>query len=221
MPRPNLSSLISEEMKRRFDTAIKDEIAEFNRRHQDYLNRIESLDKYSKGAVEDVRSEAKTFALIYSKQEKMYEEFKNYILELQTSQSHAIKKMVKDVEAKLDKFHSEKDKFLTTDNVQKELKAHLDDMDSVISTAVKELRSYKDIATDMWKRIEIYCNQEYNKIYDLFRHHRDKIDKLETKLLTFKIDSDGVLRELQVYKKSMFIIEKKIEDLYDKLGRLK
>ena len=43
---------------------------------------------------------------------------------------------------------------------------------------------------------------------------------LEKVLEEYKLDSTGVLKEIQVYKKSMFIIEKKIENIYTLIERL-
>jgi hypothetical protein len=47
------------------------------------------------------------------------------------------------------------------------------------------------------------------------------VKKHEEKLEEQKIDASTVLKELQVYKKSMFIIEKKIENLYRLYKKLK
>jgi len=51
--------------------------------------------------------------------------------------------------------------------------------------------------------------------------HRDDMQGLHVKVNTHAVDSQGLLRELQMFKKSIFIVEKKIENLYTWIERLK
>ena len=54
-----------------------------------------------------------------------------------------------------------------------------------------------------------------------FEKLKKENDDLSKNLEIYKIDAKGLLRELQVYKRENFIIEKKIEDLYNKLRKQK
>lgn len=46
------------------------------------------------------------------------------------------------------------------------------------------------------------------------------IDKIESNLYITRIDKDGVLNEIRVYKMDMFVIEKKIENIYTLIERI-
>ena len=45
-------------------------------------------------------------------------------------------------------------------------------------------------------------------------------DELEKKMQIDRVDFDGITREMHVYKKTVFIIEKNIENLYEQIKRL-
>ena len=51
-------------------------------------------------------------------------------------------------------------------------------------------------------------------------NHSQAVQELVKKVERYILDAAAVLRELQVYKKTMFIMEKKIENLYTLIGRL-
>jgi uncharacterized coiled-coil protein SlyX len=46
------------------------------------------------------------------------------------------------------------------------------------------------------------------------------MDKIESHLYISRIDKDGVLNEIRVYKMDMFVIEKKIENIYTLIERI-
>jgi len=66
---------------------------------------------------------------------------------------------------------------------------------------------------------------EIQKIRDEIKNVPDKIpelkNNLDKRIDACNFDKDGVLKELRVYKKNMFIIEKKIENIYTLIERLK
>jgi hypothetical protein len=45
-------------------------------------------------------------------------------------------------------------------------------------------------------------------------------DKAESNLYVYRLDKEGVLKQIRIYEKSMFIIEKKIENIYTLIERL-
>ena len=81
----------------------------------------------------------------------------------------------------------------------------------MISDQNKYLRAalYK-IKNDLEKMHTSFTKEILDKPDDLW----EVKEELEKKIQESVIDSKGVLREIQIYKKSAFIIEKKIEDLY-------
>jgi len=68
----------------------------------------------------------------------------------------------------------------------------------------------------------------FNQIIDeqksLKLHVENKINSLEeiinNKYIHFKFDKDGIQKEIRIYEKTIFIMEKKIENIYTLLDRI-
>jgi hypothetical protein len=70
------------------------------------------------------------------------------------------------------------------------------------------------------EEIERKLEENYKNIGQQLQSFSAKLSNLESRLEIFKVDASGVLKELQVYKKAMYIIEKKIENIYTLIERL-
>lgn len=66
---------------------------------------------------------------------------------------------------------------------------------------------------DLLERYQGVFSQNLDKL-------KETIDFLKAKFEEYRVDSVGVLKELQVYKKTVFIMQKKIENLYTLIERL-
>lgn len=62
---------------------------------------------------------------------------------------------------------------------------------------------------------------EYKKkISENTQRMSESLEELEKNLRISRVDAEGVMQELKIYKKSMYIIEKKIENIYTLIERL-
>lgn len=83
------------------------------------------------------------------------------------------------------------------------------------------LNSFQDFQREL-KILYNTLKEEVTKAISLIDHRlTDSEDKNEENFSIFRIDKDGILKEVRVYKMDMFYIEKKIENIYTLIERLK
>jgi hypothetical protein len=220
MKRNNFSSLVKQEMVNRFESVVKEEIR---------LN-AQSIESNQK-QLEEARSTIQSLEVkIHTHKSEMTDLFASlmntFLREKQLS------------DKKVEDFCS---------NVQKSMSSLKDDVATLSINHANSLskEEYEERKHDMIKHFDVGINvnqaniesaKSYNEkmFVDGSKRHEDlwsKVDalqslisdqnkELEKKIQTFKVDSDGVLQELRIYKKEMFIIDKKIENIYTLIERL-
>ncbi len=212
--RNNFAHLIKEELVKRFEDVVKEEI----RHHQLTIHRFDT-DIIS--IKENVTNIKRQLEVIIDRSEKLYSDIKdNFDKEKEILkkdfdlQNSYLGEGRKKLDIKLQEF----DKVLLS-------LAGQDDFENQNKWMQEELTKLRKKLSENEKRIQVSIFQSIlNMKSDMDTKNRsvtkslddirDMIDKLTKQLNEYKIDSTGVLRELQIYKKSMFIIEKKIENLY-------
>lgn len=138
------------------------------------------------------------------------------------SQMHSLDKNInlyrKDTESKFDTLEAN---FVEVEDfnefkllVQQEMNALKEELNSqrefIHASLFKIYKDMNRIMEDFLKDIE----NRPNELWDVKK-------ELEGKIASCSIDSQGILKEMKVHKKTVFIMEKKIEDLYDIIKRLK
>lgn len=218
--RNNLNELIRKQLVSQFENVVKEEIRQHNLA-------IERNDKSLKELQEAFREFHKDYGKLQSTNEVLYQKnlqnFNEAIDKVNESfdgqrtfirnNDERINKIIIEFEKNIDNFISH-DLFFT---FKTGLYGNFDYVYKKIKEQKQELKK------------SIY--ESYSKNKSLIQDYRIKSDErfhvmderfrvLEKSLEEYKIDSKGVLKELQVYKKTAFIMEKKIENLYTLVERL-
>ena len=102
-----------------------------------------------------------------------------------------------------------------------DIESFKNDMESKINESTKNyLSSFQMYEQDL-KSMVISLKDAFLKLKSLLE---DKIgalnERMENKFCLMRLDKEGVLKEIRIYEKSMFIIEKKIENIYTLIDRL-
>lgn len=218
--RHNFEHLIREELVKRFENVVNEEV----RRHNLIVEAHSKDLQHVKNLFENLLYELEN---LKTKNTIMYQDTQNKFLkekeDLETTfefQRRQIRENIKKTDDKLKFFEeamaqrvereefndfAEKVKNTTEFLAKKDIENH-----EVIKQVLEKVR--KEI-----KMESLIFSDNQQKIIDSLL---SEIISLKKQLEAYKVDSVGVLKELQVYKKSMFIIEKKIENLYTLLDRV-
>ena len=111
-------------------------------------------------------------------------------------------------------FHTEYSSKSDVENFKK----HMSEL--INYTTVTHINSFQDCQMDLKALIKsLKDDMERSKI-DTEKKFSDIIDTIERNFDVTKIDREGVLKEIRIYEKTIFIIEKKIENLYTLIERI-
>ena len=218
--RPNLSALIKDEVVRRFEDVVREEIRLYN-------ISIERTDKAISKIVDKIDYlEKKIDANFNENKNTCYSVKRSFVKERECLESDFKKErqfilsMKKTIDEKVINFDSIIENFCS--------KEYVDSLERSVFHYFNE--SYYDIlqSVDAFKQYLHENNSSLQKkLIDRVENLESSNKELERKLELYKsssscqkVESDSVLRELQVYKKTMFILEKKIENLYTLIERL-
>ena len=211
--RPNLGVLIKDEIVKRFEQLTKDEVRSYQLTAKNHHDKIEQLYlMLSDLHVENnkIRHEVRCY------REEVKGQIENTKKELDDSfdaQRRIIRQKIKEIDRMMDSMRETMDLVVLNHELQSSVEhieenigsAQLDAHEEYKSLRqeISDLRSSLDESMKAFFRSESLVNQSIN----------DRIDAIKRDQETHKIDAQGVLRELQVYKRTMFIIEKKLEHL--------
>lgn len=220
MMKNNFTNLLKEEMVNRFESIVKNEIREKTKFIQDNLLVIENLKKDLRACSDDYqklknlmeslfKSISDKFVIEKNEMNNIFKEHKesnffniNKFSNLLNGFSDKIKECVnlkdyetqkKDGEFKLEKI----------------LKSYKDNFDNLQLNFEKLYSDHLDRTVDFHRQTSNVCDSFSNKLNDIE-------DKFNRSIVEIK----GIFQEIQVYKKSMYIIEKKIENIYTLIERL-
>lgn len=124
------------------------------------------------------------------------------------------KKIIEDVNRQLLDFHVNYAKKTDLQNLKKSIEERVQDVSK------NNIMSFQQ------------CQQEFKFLFDSLkdyslqlRYHVDLnlsqlTDKVESNFSVSRIDKDGVLNQIRIYEKTIFIIEKKIENIYTLIERI-
>jgi len=93
--------------------------------------------------------------------------------------------------------------------------------DRIKSCTDSHIDSFQDFQRDYKALIEGLKNELICLRHDLEERVAKFTDDFESNLYLARIDKDSLLKELRVYKMDMFVIEKKIENIYTLIERMK
>jgi hypothetical protein len=162
-------------------------------------------------------------ALFQSNEEKL-KDFKTYTIshigilkEKSAAQESLIteqKKTITDLHDKLLDLHTLYSSKVDMDKFKKALDTQ------VKEAAMQNLNALQQMQIEL-KVLLAYLKDEFTKYkYDAEKKFSDLIDCIEGNFNVTKIDREGVLKEIRTYDKTIFIIEKKLENIYTLIERI-
>ena len=218
--RNNLTALIKEELIKRFDSVVRDEI----KRHDLSVERsdkdiclLKELFVGFKKDHESLRIQHKAsfketqdlFVEDCKKQENSFDDQRRFIRE----NSKIVDELMEDFKNKIDEFVSSEafkeygdhinESFLT---LNKKIIRYSNDQEESLFNFKNKLMIFLDGFKDLCTKRLGNAKKEFISLSEKFEEYR--------------VDAVGILRELQVYKKTVFIMQKKIENLYTLIERL-
>lgn len=218
--RHDLTKLISQQLKDQFEFVVKEEI----RRHNEAVEKSNreiaelkdlflSFKKSDEKFKMDCLNELQAVRDRYSNEIRAMEDAFNR----QSKQLKLKEKEINDVilgfYSKIETLVSEHDKKLLVFEFEKKISDTQTLMYSLQKVLQEDIKATLDIA--------LRKNEEMKaKVEALEDECRKRFYAGESLLNAHVVDAKGVLRELNVYKKTVFIMEKNIEYLYDRIKRI-
>lgn len=165
-----------------------------------------------------LRSEQASF---FDHSRKCYVNEKTYLTDLFNSYKKEIRNVLEKNEEILKKIHNKSENFIQNkffDLYKDQNNEKFKDLSCQIGSYKNELQK---LHVEFEKKIDEKIQSQKDFIEESIYLIKKEIEEKNKLLQANIVDAAGVKRELQAYKKSMFIIEKKIENIYTLLGRLK
>lgn len=216
----NITNLIKQELVNQFEHVVKNEIRSHeksvestNRSLNELKNTLESIQKEQENI--KARSEflyidtLKNFVKEKDQMQESFDEQRRFIRDSAKKLDNALLSITESFDGSvcIETFLEWKDHSMKVfSSIHKKIEDKFTEISESSHKSYVENRSY------------IHENAKMSQ-----DNHQDilkEIDRLILEISVNKVDSVGVLRELQVYKKTMFVMEKKIEDLYNKLSKI-
>lgn len=212
--------MIKEELVKRFDSVVRDEI----KRHDLSVERsdkdISLLKELFVGFKKDHEKLRIEHASSFKETQDLFNEECRNQKNSFDSQKRSIRENCKRVEEFIEDFKNKTDEFMTSEAFDEygvyveesflTLKKNIGDSSNIQD---KNLLKFKNTIVDVLEQSDGIFDENLENV-------NEKIEYLKGKFEEYRVDSVGVLRELQVYKKTVFIMQKKIENLYTLIERL-
>lgn len=220
-PGNSFKALIKDELVKRFEDLTRDEIRKYESQvfeNNKQFNLINSL------LSEVFKQQKEIISLIHDARLQSKNDFiseKNNLFEKFEEQRRHVNEKVKSIESLTSNLFKSLDKNATKNELLDEVSRLQSQMINIGLNAEKEKKKLCEFIHEVKEELkDLVCDLQdsMNKRSLAFD---DKLDELRQIFETNKIDSTGLLKELQIYKKSVFVIEKNIENLYTKIDRLK
>jgi len=202
---------------KRFEAIVKKEMIE----HQHIIS---SHHKEMQDLRDALSLAMEKFTSISERNDKELQDFKNDA----TSQINRLKdraktdealileqrKMIEDLHKQLLEFYMMQASKSDMDKFKRELEAKVD------YTTMNHVHSLQNFQVDMQILIQSLKNDQVKLDLEIEKKLSRLSEIGESNFYVSKIDREGVLKEIRTYKKDMFYIEKKIENIYTLIERL-
>lgn len=217
----NFTSLIKDELVSRFESVVKNEISQYQKEKKHTDNEISTL-----------RSE------VASLKEEL-----NKSMNRMEGVCYFISKRADEEKTQLEKDFDEQRRYLRKNS--QEIKEHIKSSEETLSQFIDRAKFYEFVSHVNMSISKINIDRDKDKnttleaLHDIeFKvknayhsdmiHHAIHIDRLIKSVSDFKdkmeehrVNNEGFVRDLLIYKKTISIIEKKIENLYTLIERTK
>lgn len=221
MKKTNFGAHLKDEIVSRFEAVVKNEIEEFNESKKDIDNHfrdvhfeIKLLKKdcdLNSAVLEECKTEIRSYFIT---QKQIFDEHTN-------SQIEYIRFLKQEVRNMLDEMKNLSSKIILRDEFEKHMfNMHYTINNININQHKSTTQCLNNIAESVFKineaqKIENECTEEsINKL-------NIKVENNISKINDYEININGYLKEFKVLNNSIFILEKKIEHIYNLLDRSK
>lgn len=220
-PGNSFKSLIKDELVKRFQDLTRDEIRKYE---SEILENNKKFNLINTSLTDVFEQQKEILTLLQNikadcKQEIVKE--KNDLFEKFECQRRHVNEKIKSIESATKDLFNSCEKYVNKNEFLEQVSILQSQMINIGLNAEKEkkklcefIHEIKEELTDLICDLQDFVNKKLLEF-------NDKFDELREIVETNKIDSTGLLKELQVFKKSVFIIEKNIENIYTKIERLK
>ncbi len=218
--RANLNALIKQQLVDQFENVVKEEIRQHNLAIVRNDNSLKELQETFGEFYLEHKNLKSTNEALYAKSQKHFGDTKQELEESFGDQRAFIQKNDKRLNKVILEFEQKVADLIDHSLFfvfKTEMYRCFDAVDKQIE--VKKRSLTKDIY-EAYSKNKSYIQDNRIKSDDRFHSINERFREFDKLLEEYKIDSKGVLRELQAYKKTMFIMEKKIENIYTLIERL-
>jgi len=216
-PNPNIQSLLKIEFVKRFEAMMRQELALHSKALFSYQEEMQSLKdsvKQAKGAIESLfrhtEVEMKDTNLAIQNQISTFE-IKTKSLEINAlDQRNTILSLYQSFNDFME-ISSKKNDF---ENYKAEINSKVTELNNT------QTRSFEDYQQHMKSLFNQVIEEQKNLRVDVESKINNLKQVINEKYDHFRMDKDGIQKEIKVYEKTIFIIEKKIENIYTLIERI-
>ena len=220
MRAPNIKSLIKDEMVKQFEGSIADEVRQYNLTVVSQNNELDCI----KSLIENMLKEQKELTVnqLKSKSECLdaFSKEKDDLFLKNEEHRRFINEMVSILKKEVECVKEKSESFIKNTDLATCVVALNQHMARMEESAVLESKRLRELVEKEKQSILSQIDVD-TKTLNFYKDFCDKQhEEQEKKIDVNSVDAKGVLRELQIHKKSVFIVEKKIENIYTQIERL-
>ena len=220
-PRSNLGQLIKDECVRRFESVITEEKRQYDQTVRCQDEKLNQLYERFASFIEEFQKEKLQTKDYYIKSK---EDFDNAVKSIENNYENLtkfIRQNKNELKKVRDSLEQRIEDFVENKNFQS-LYVELEDKIDQIDVKMHILSTYheKELHKNDKKNLEMF-DQISNRINEFTKNTDQRLFDFQKQIDEYVVNAKGVLKELQVYKKEVYIQEKKIEHLYIQIERLK
>jgi len=218
--RSDLNALIREEIVKRFETVIKEEIDKHNRaveKSNKELSETKALFSDHKKGLLSWKEES------HADREKILVDFNKAKEELKKDHSRQDKYLAEkgDELKKLTfEFLEKSEMYLPIADFSAFKESVLDEFKTISKIFALDMKNHKEEGLLYNKKLIQEMEEKHRALYEEVSSLKKMVEDFKSSLETNIVDATGISRMLKVANKSIFIAEKKIENLYTLLERI-
>lgn len=218
--RNNLKSLIRQELVERFEQVVKDEINRHNSAILVYQNEISELRKlfddhkkilinWKENSHKDFDKAQENFIETAVKLEKKHRDQDAFL----TEKGKQFSEVLQEHQSSLNHFALKEELLKLKEEIKEELKIFSSEM-------FEERKKHRDDILNQQKKLEEKVERECDKFNKVVYSCVEDMNKFSDKLSVNIVDAQGITRMIKIDQKALFIVEKKIENIYTLIQRL-
>jgi hypothetical protein len=220
-PGNNFKALIKDELVKRFETVVLEEIQRYessicdNKKNFSLISdQLDIICNQQKGMLELINGiRIACNQDFISEKDDLFKRFEDH--------RKNVNEKVRNIESLTNSIFKACGNHITKNDLLDEVSRLQSQMINIGLNAEKEKKKLCEFIHEVKEELKDLVYDLQDSMNKRLMEFDNKFAELSKIVESNKIDSTGLLKELQVYKKSVFIIEKNIENIYTKIERLK